>query len=776
MSTGVNFNIQVQSNASSVFSTVQTQLGDTVIKARALTSGFSDCVNKLLTFNQALDGVKNLKSALEGLTEPGAKLNTNLTDLSAITGVTGTKLKEIEMAARQSAITFGTNAAQNTESYKLILSQLSPEIAQNSAALKLMGDNVNILSKTMGGNTVAATEVLTTAMNQYGISTKDPIQASKVMAEMMNIMAAGAKEGSAELPQIKNALEQSGMMAKTANVHFAELNGAIQVLDKSGKKGAEGGVAIRNILAELSQGAMNSPKTIKMLAESGINVDKLADKSLTFSQRLQLLKPIANDTARMTLLFGKENVAAAIALANQTTELDRYTNVIQGTNTAVEQANTIMGGYEEKQARIKAKIDDYKISLFNATQAYLPYINGTINALEETGKLASGINSLTTFLGFLKTAKKQEAVASVASAVGSVAMGGGMGFVSIMTNSATASVRGLSMAIKSIPVIGWIVAAIAAVIAIIGILWEKSRSFREVLFGIWEAAKAVFHNIGLVIMRLWNLVIKPYFEFIWNIAKAVWTGIYNAVKWVIEGIVSYFKFMWDLTVKIWTGIWNTIVSVFTWVWDIIKTLGEAIGNFFGGIWDFIKNLFGKVGSFLNEWIVQPIKNAFSGVWDFIVGIFNKIWDGLKKLFKPIIDLWNKIFSSEGMIDVKTAYQEGKVKGGESFDADQKEKKEEEQKTTPQKKQESLLDMKQFSSNLNASGGGNVAGAKQKGGAGASGGNSKPTVINITIHKLQDQTVIHTTNLANGAKQSANKIIDELVMAIESVKGGTLAIS
>lgn len=740
MSTGVNLHIQVQSNASSVFSTVQTQLGDTVIKAKALTSGFSDCVNKLLTFNQALDGVRNLKSALEGLTGPGAKLNTNLTDLSAITGVTGAKLKEIEMAARQSAITFGTNAAQNTESYKLILSQLSPEIAQNSEALKLMGDNVNILSKTMGGNTVAATEVLTTAMNQYGISTKDPIQASKVMAEMMNIMAAGAKEGSAELPQIKNALEQSGMMAKTANVHFAELNGAIQVLDKSGKKGAEGGVAIRNILAELSQGAMNSPKTIKMLEESGINVDKLSDKSLTFSQRLQLLKPIANDTARMTLLFGKENVSAAIALANQTEELDRYTTVIQGTNTAIEQANTVMGSYEERQARIKAKIDDYKISLFNATEAYLPYINGTINALEETGKLASGINSLTTFLGFLKTAKKQEAVTSAASAVGSVAMGGGMGFVATMTNSATASVKGLSMAIKSIPVIGWVVAAIAAVIAIIGILWEKSRSFREVLFGIWEAAKAVFHNIGLVVQRVWNLVIKPVFDFIWNIAVTVFTGIYN-----------------------------TVAAVFGFIWNVIQSVGEAIGSFFVGIWNFLSSLFGKVGSFLNEWIVQPIKNAFSGVWDFIVGIFNKIWEGLKKLFKPIIDLWNKIFSSEGMIDVNVAYNEGKVKGGESFDADKK--------PAAQEKQKSLLDMKQFASNLNASGGGSSAiTTKQKGGAvgASSAGNTKSNVVNIIIHKLQDQTVIHTTNLATGAKESASKIIDELVMAIESVKGGTLA--
>ena len=149
---------------------------------------------------------------------------------------------------------FGIDASTGVESYKLLLSQLGPELANTPEALNAMGRDAAILSKQLGGDTASATEILTTALNQYGVDIKDPIRATQAMSDMMNTMSAAAKEGSAELPAIKSALEQAGMMAKTANVPFNELNAAIQVLDKSGRKGAEGGVAIRNVLAEMSQG------------------------------------------------------------------------------------------------------------------------------------------------------------------------------------------------------------------------------------------------------------------------------------------------------------------------------------------------------------------------------------------------------------------------------------------------------------------------------------------------------------------------------------------
>ncbi len=218
-----------------------------------------------------------------------------------------------------------------------------------------MGNSVSTLSKTMGGNTLAATEVLTTAMNQYGISMDDPTQASEEMSRMMNIMAAAAKEGSAELPQQKQALEQSGMAAKAANVSFAETAAAIQVLDKAGKKGSEGGVALRNTLATLSQGRFLPKDAQDELRAAGVDINILGDKSLSF-HRLKPLKGIMNDSALVTKLFGKENSNAAVALVNGISEQERLTEAIQDTNTAYEQAATVMESPAEKQARLTTKL------------------------------------------------------------------------------------------------------------------------------------------------------------------------------------------------------------------------------------------------------------------------------------------------------------------------------------------------------------------------------------------------------------------------------------
>lgn len=372
-----------------------------------------DKVQKQLNGLRLNNLIQNISSAADGLTslnDPGLKLSSSLADLSAITGQTGKGLKEIEGYARQNAKTFGGSAADGVEAYKLILSQLTPEIAKQPKALEAMGKSVSTLSKTMGGDTVAATEVLTTAMNQYQVSLDDPIRASKDMSSMMNIMAASAKEGSAELPQIKSALEQSGLAAKTANVSFAETNAAIQVLDKSGKKGAEGGVALRNVLATLSEGRFLPKDVKKELTSAGIDINALGDRSKTLKERLEPLKKIMGDQALITKLFGKENNAAAISLISGTNEMGRLTGAVQNTKTAYEQAAIIMESPLEKNKRLQAQIDDFKITLFNGTNGWLGYANVLGNTTRDFSNLMPIFQGAGTVFSTLTSATKMQAL------------------------------------------------------------------------------------------------------------------------------------------------------------------------------------------------------------------------------------------------------------------------------------------------------------------------------------------------------------------------------
>ena len=225
---------------------------------------------KSIELGSFIQKMQSMAQGVESLNAPGMELSSSMHDLQAMTGVAGEKLKEIEGYARNSAKTFGGSAAQGVESYKLILGQLSPEIAKVPQALKSMGETVSYTSKLMGNDSVAATEVLTTAMNQYGISLDDPIEASKVMASMMNVMAAAAGEGSAELPQIKQALEQSGMAGKLQGQDLLQMiNAGFNPLQVISEKTGESMVSLKKRMSDGKISAQELAQSFEWATEEG---------------------------------------------------------------------------------------------------------------------------------------------------------------------------------------------------------------------------------------------------------------------------------------------------------------------------------------------------------------------------------------------------------------------------------------------------------------------------------------------------------------------------
>ncbi|BFM42674.1 hypothetical protein CFS9_13150 [Flavobacterium sp. CFS9] len=499
------------------------QINSNVDKAAARFTSFSnkvqkevDKIQKKLNSITLESFINNVNSAAAGITsfnEPGMKLSTSMYDLQAITGVAGAKLKEIEGYARQNAKTFGGDAAESAESYKLILSQLSPEIGKVPKALKAMGKETSVTSKLMGGDAVAATNVLTTAMNQYQVSLEDPIKAAKEMGKMNNVMAASAKEGSAELPQIAQALEQSGLAAKTANVSFEETNAWIQVLDKNGKKGAEGGVALRNVMATLAQGRF-LPKDVKAeLKAAGVNINTLTNNSLSLADRIKPLRNIMNDQALVTKLFGKENSNAAIAMISNITEAERLTTAVTGTNVAYEQAAIIMESPLEKNKRLQAQIDDFKISLFNGTNGWLGYANVVGTTAQDFANLMPLISGAGKVLSVVTSATKLQAL-----------------WTTIMTGATTAwtAVQTAFNAVMAMNPIVLIVAGVIALIAVIALVVSKTEGWGKAWKHTINGAKLLFLAYIQTIKANFNLMINGFMIGI-NKIQIAWYKFKNAV-------------------------------------------------------------------------------------------------------------------------------------------------------------------------------------------------------------------------------------------------------
>lgn len=533
--------------------------GDFSAKVESANNWVGKLSSTLAVVDLARNAFEQIDSAVKTFNASGITLDSQMHDLSAVAGVVGEDLKKIEGYARESAKAFGTDAGVAVEGYKLLLSQLSPELGKFPEALQAMGNSIQVTSKLMGNDGVAAAEVLTTAMNQYGVSLDDPMEASRKMAEMMNVMAAAGQEGSAELPAIKVALEQCGMAAKAANVSFEETNAAIQILDKAGKKGSEGGVALRNTLAILGQGRFLPKQTQEELAAAGIDVLKLADTSLSLKDRLDMLKPVLNDAALFSKLFGMENANAARALVQGSDELGRLATAITGTASAEEQAAIVMDSYAERQARINQKIEDFKISLFQMTGDFGIWVGAAMGILTPLaqitpllmamGKMMSWIKGLqwasmwSSIKGFLYASRIQMLMMNRELITGQFASNGflinitratlavvrfatvgilqalkGLGalllsfittgaasttFATIASGAfgafklaATTACRAVSVAIMSIPIVGWIAAAIAALVAVTAYFWNTSATFRAVIKGTWAAFKTFFTGLG----------------------------------------------------------------------------------------------------------------------------------------------------------------------------------------------------------------------------------------------------------------------------------------
>ena len=723
-----NYSFNYAFNISGNCNTVVQEMAEgvsTLKKNLSEASSFWDSFEgKLLGLNQFVQYFDRLGQTVEATLRPGAELNASLADLQAISNATGKELETIERFARSTAREFGGSAAQSVESYKLLLSQLSPELTKDSEALAAMGRSIAVLSKTMGGDTRAAAEVLTTAMNQYGVSLEDPMEASRKMAEMMNIMAAAGREGSAELPTIKVALEQCGMAAKAAGVSFAETNAAIQVLDKAGKKGSEGGIALRNVMSTLAQGRF-LPKDVRdELKAAGIDINKLTDQSKSLTERLRVLQPVMDDAALFSKLFGKENTNAAMALIQGIGKVDEWTQAITGTNTAFEQSQIIMETYNERMARIQAQFDDFKISLFNLSGDFgiwVSVITQSLTPLAQLAPLITGIGRAMLFIRALDWGGMWKKIRNqiVATAFSLNAFGFSLGMTSLSFTAfkqvAVGACRSISVAIMNIPIFGWIVAAIAVVIGVVQKLWEKCKGFRVFIFTAWEAIKRIFEMVGSLLGGLWNRiagVITRALGVLAAFSRRVIAGFRN----IIRQIQEYISKIWSWVSGIASAVATKLETVCAPLVEAFRTAIERIKGFFGAA-------------------ITWIRSKFDGVVGWIIDAYNKAsevfgWEEIKARGRAAADAsWASDHPEEQPVDAGAGVQDT----AKTATA----------KTDP------------------ISGG-------IKGIGGAADKSDKIKNINITIDKLIDNFTIQTTNMQESKERIKALVSEALLSAVNDV--------
>lgn len=335
---------------------------------------------KQISFAAIADNVRNVTDGFKEMTGPGLQFEQQIADLSAITGVAGEDLKVLEEASRSMGKTSGIGASQAAEAFKLLASNIDIASIGGVQGLKALQKETITLSQAAGTDLPMAADTMSFALNQFQLPVSEA-------ARVINTLGAGAKYGAAEIPDLAASLKGAGSVAHQAGVNIESTVGAIEVLSQRGIKGAEAGTMLRNVLLKLQ--TENIP---------GVNL-----KADGLSKSLGKMTNIVNDATSMEKIFGRENITAAQILISEAAAVQTMTDKVTGTHVAYEQAAIRTKTYKHELELVRAKVDDFKISIFNATGSMLPWAEYLMQAMIPLSQMiplisavGSGIKALTT--------------------------------------------------------------------------------------------------------------------------------------------------------------------------------------------------------------------------------------------------------------------------------------------------------------------------------------------------------------------------------------------
>lgn len=424
--------------------------------------------------NEIKDGVDGITDAFDNAIQPGVQFQYAMSQVQAISGIAGDKFDLVQQKARDLAKTFGVDASDAAGVFSTLLSQLGPQIAEYPDAIESMARSSLTLSKTMDGDVAGAVRALTTSFNAFEGEATDVDSAAKLMNMQMNLIAKSAQVGAAEVVDISESLKNIGPAASNLGVSFAETNALFQVLGQNQIKAAEAGTALRNSMLILSAPTSDAAKALQAL---GVDMSVMADKSIPFADRLKELVPVMNNTEVMARLFGRENVVAGQILVGNTEKIKQWTEEVQGSNSAVDQANIIMNTTAERMKRMDAFINDLKISFFEFVEPFAPIIKvlGVVTgAIVTLGMVAFSVTNIMQ-LGITKTAITW-----------------------------AASCKLITRSIYGIPIIGWVLAVIGA----IATLYNSWEGFRVYFMGFVNSVKELFVQLVKIVVSAVKAIVK----------------------------------------------------------------------------------------------------------------------------------------------------------------------------------------------------------------------------------------------------------------------------
>jgi TP901 family phage tail tape measure protein len=370
------------------------QIDATVGQHQRNVGNYQQALGKLSGFLGQFGVAFGLGTIVQGATRSVIEFDQAIADLVSITGAGGQDLEFFKEQSIKLGKEVEGGASAVIEAYKLIGSA-RPELLDNAEALNAVTESAITLSQASGLALPEASKALTSALNQFGAPASEATR-------YMDALANGALLGSVEIPDAADALLKFGGVAKSSNVSIEESVALIQALGPSFKSSEELGTGLRNVMLKLSAPDALPKEAQKAMQGLGIDFAKVTDKSTTFSERLEAMKPLLKDEAALIKVFGTENIIAAKAALTQTAALDTLTDGMDRQGTTSEQAEARTQTLSHALTQLRGAWDEVILGFMNGSGASQVLVQGIQFLAANLGTIISIVGKLVVAWGAYK--------------------------------------------------------------------------------------------------------------------------------------------------------------------------------------------------------------------------------------------------------------------------------------------------------------------------------------------------------------------------------------
>lgn len=334
---------------------IKTEVQETEGWLSRFNNGFAKWGGLLATGAATITGVS---MALNTLRNNRDSKESSQAELKALTGLDNESIQWLTKQAEQLSTTMdesGLRIRQSSDeilqAYMLIGSK-KPELLKDKEALNAVTIEAMRLAAAAKIDLKDAVTATTVSLNMYG-------ESADQAARYVNVLAAGSKEGAADVSAQAASIKNAGVAASGAGVSIEQLQGTIQMLAEKGLEAEPAGTALRKFFLVLQTGPDETNPKIVGLQTALENLNK---KSLT--------------AAQIQTMFGEEAYSAATILIDNADKVRQYTEAVTDTNIAMVQAAINSDTNEAKMAQYRNSIKEAGIELMERLNPSLSLLTG----------------------------------------------------------------------------------------------------------------------------------------------------------------------------------------------------------------------------------------------------------------------------------------------------------------------------------------------------------------------------------------------------------------